>query len=299
MRRASCFMVWALGGMIVLALWSVLPSSAQAEDWHWTRGELDVKNRLRRHHGGVGAELATYAGDAGDGRALLQSPMVGFWYALTNHFEMSLDWGMAYYRENVGGDARRTFRFGAPYLAGYYVGVHRHLKLRVGMALGIPAATLPDGAAARERAHRAYVTAAASRGGWNIWMWVPEAATLAFPARLELTRALPHLLLALDVTAAVPIFLHGQGAGFGLQFAGDVGYKSKMVSFGARLSHLWWASNTPFLDSFFQMAVEPFFRLDFGKPFIQTRLTINLNDPWGYSFDGRIWGFHLGAGTQF
>jgi hypothetical protein len=300
MRRSRQLSYWMLAGLIGIASTAVAPPTVRAEDWLWTRGEVDVKNRMRRHHGGVGAELATYAGDVGDGRALLQSPVIGFWHAFSNHFVMSVDWGMAYYRENVGGQSDRTFRFGAPYLAGYYVGKHGNLKLRLGMALGIPAAVLPDGGRAREVAHTAYTMAAASRGGWNIWMWIPEAATLAFPARLELAGALPHLLLAADVTMGIPIFLRGQGAGFGLQFAGEVGYKSKHVSLGGRLSHLWWAADTPFLPKFFQMALEPFIRVDFGKPFLQARLTMNLNDPWGYAFDGGgIWGFHIGGGTQF
>jgi hypothetical protein len=300
MRRVSCSFAWFVGSLIAITSITAMPSPVQAEDWLWTRGEKDVKNKLRRHHGGIGGELATYAGDQGDGRALLQSPVLGFWYAFSQHFTMSLDWGMAYYRENVGGQTDRTFRFGNPYLAGYYVGKHGNLKLRLGMALAAPAATLPDGDRSRDMAYSAYMTAAASRGGWNIWMWVPEAATLAFPARLELAGALPHLLLALDATMGIPIFLRGQGAGFALQWAGDIGYKSKYVSIGGRLSHLWWASNTPMLDRFFQLALEPFIRVDLGKPFIQARLTMNLNNPWGYSFDGGgIWGVHIGAGTQF
>jgi hypothetical protein len=299
MRRRQHTLGWIGLGLVMSMAGAVVPQSASAEDWWWSRGEMTRKHHLQRHHGGFGAELATYAGDSPGGRALLQSPLLGFWYAFSNHFMLSVDWGMAYYRDDASGQVDRTFRFGNPMVAGYYVGHHGNLKLRLGAALTAPVATLPDGGDSLALAARAYGVAAASRGGWNLWLWAPEAATLAFPARFEMV-ALPKLLLAADVTMAIPIYLHGQGAGFVMQFAGDLGFRSKVVAVGARLSHVWSIAEMPFLGSFFQMALEPFLRLDFGKPFLHARLTMNLNNPWGFSFDpGGIWGLHLGGGTTF
>lgn len=274
--------------------------TAHAEDWHWSRGDYDPHRKMRRKHGGVAAELATYATGIDDTRVLLESPLLGFWYGAGKHFMLSVDWGMAYYRHNTGGNKERTFRFGNPMVSGYYVGRFGNLQLHAGVGMALPAAQLPDGAADRAFANQAYRTAAAARGGWNSFLWVPEALSLAFPLRFE-SVALKHLLLAADVTMGIPIFLHGQGAAFVLQTAGEVGYRGKRGAIGARFQLFWWAvDDTPFLDDMAQMSLEPFFRIDFGQPFLHGRLTINLDDPFGFSFDeGGVWALHLGGGTEF
>ncbi|MFW5876086.1 MAG: hypothetical protein ACOCXM_05070 [Myxococcota bacterium] len=61
---------------------SIGPSAgtAHAEDWQWTRGNYDPNRKMRRKHGGVAAEHATYATGIDDTRVLLQSPLLGFWY---------------------------------------------------------------------------------------------------------------------------------------------------------------------------------------------------------------------------
>lgn len=272
---------------------------AHAEDWQWLRGDYDNTARLRRHHGGIAGEDATYAGDRGGTQTLLQSPLIGFWYAVANHFTLSVDWGMAYYRENTGGNTDRTFRFGDPMLAGYYEGRIHAIKLYAGMAMAFPAATLPD--SNPDFASRAYRAAADVRGDWNIFLWLPEAFSLVFPARIE-SAGSKHLLLAADAALGIPIFLHGQGSALVLQTAGEVGYKGKHGAVGGRLQFVWWAMNDrPFIPGDYgQLSLEPFFRVDFGKPFITGRLTMNLDHPAGFSFDdGGWWGLHLGVGTEF
>ncbi|MFW6051901.1 MAG: hypothetical protein ACODAU_12045 [Myxococcota bacterium] len=289
----------ALAGV---ALAAAPASTAHAEEWLWSRGDFDARERLKRHHGGIAAEHTTYAGDLGGAQALLQSPLVGFWYAITEHFVMSADWGMAYYRENAGGDASRTFRFGNPMVSGYYVGRFGSLKLYAGLGVAAPAATLPDGPDPDTTlAARAYMSALATRGGWNSFLWIPEAASLVFPVRFE-SAGVRHLLLAADAAMGVPIFLDGRGAGLVFQTAGEVGYRSEHFSIGARMQLFWWAlDDRPFIgDDMAQMSLEPFLRVDFGRPFLHARLTMNLDEPFGFSFDdGGIWGLHLGGGVEF
>lgn len=289
----------ALAGVLVLGAGA---PKAQAEGWQWTRGNYNPRHAMRRHHGGVAGELATYAGDEGGTQVLLQSPLFGFWYAVANHFTLSLDWGLSYYRENTNGNKERRFRFGDPMVSGYYVGHAHDMVFYAGVGLALPAATVPahpdpnaPGIETRDYQH-----ALAARGGWNSFLWIPEACSLVFPMRIE-SSALKHLLLAADASLGIPIFLQGQGAALVLQAGGEVGFKAPHGAFGGRFQFFWWAlEDTPFLNQMAQMSIEPFFRIDFGKPFLEARLTINLDHPYGFSFDnGGVWGLHLGAGTEF
>lgn len=285
----------------------------QAEDWHWMRGNMDDRRRMRRQRSGIAGEHTTWTDGVGGSRVLLQSPLLGAWYSPAEKFTLSIDWGMSYYREDVAGEAERVFRFGNPLLSGYYVDHSSSIRLYIGMGLALPAATLPDGGDPdRPLAQAAYASAMAARGGWNSWLWLPEAFTLSIPVRVE-SAGYRHLLLAVDGAMAIPVFLHGGGPAFVLQTAGEVGYKSDHVAFGARLQLVWWAvDDVPVGTHFAQMSLEPFVRIDFGDPFLLARLTINLDEPWGFSFDDpdggspdsvydddAVWGLHLGVGTEF
>jgi hypothetical protein len=65
--------------------------------------------------------------------------------------------------------------------------------------------------------------------------------------------------------------------------------------FGGRLP-LFWALT----DDMAQFAIEPYARYDFGPWWASGRFTLNLYNPYGFSFDERnYWALHLGVGGNF
>ncbi|MFW5920669.1 MAG: hypothetical protein ACOCUS_02425 [Polyangiales bacterium] len=298
MRTGGKITVLVLGALV---LW---PSLAQAEGWQWRRGGWS--DALRRQHGGVAGELGLFAGERRGTKYVSASPRLGFWWNPAEHFELSADWGMAYWKaDQDGGATEKEFRFGNPVVNGYWIGPAGDMVLAAGAGIGIPAATLPDDTLGRGQARNTYSYAAATRGLWNVWEWYPGALTVVVPARLE-TKSNRHLLAALDASMGIPIHVrYGDGAELVLQWAGEIGYRHQAVSFGARMQFVWLATKDEddvLLDSMLQMALEPFFRINIGQGFIHTRLTMNLDDPFGWSFDDGprdIWGLHLGGGGRW
>jgi hypothetical protein len=80
--------------------------------------------------------------------------------------------------------------------------------------------------------------------------------------------------------------------------APGAGYLTGPWIVGGRLPIFWGITD---LDT--QFAIEPFARYDFGNLFASTRFTLNLDDPWGFSFESndgfggsKIWAWHFAVG---
>ena len=55
-----------------------------------------------------------------------------------------------------------------------------------------------------------------------------------------------------------------------------------------------------FLENNTQLAVEPYLRFGSDNAFGVVRLNINLDNPWGFSFDDRqVWGLRVAGGAAF
>jgi len=66
---------------------------------------------------------------------------------------------------------------------------------------------------------------------------------------------------------------------------------------GGRLQIVVGLTHNP--DDEAQPSMEPFFRFEGERGFFDARLTLNPDDPLGFSFDdGRIQGHHLGGGGR-
>jgi hypothetical protein len=49
-----------------------------------------------------------------------------------------------------------------------------------------------------------------------------------------------------------------------------------------------------------QLAVEPYLRFGNEKAFGAIRVNINIDNPWGFSFDARqVWGLRIAGGASF
>lgn len=136
-------------------------------------------------------------------------------------------------------------------------------------------------------------------------LWERETINVSLPVRFEYD-ATTQLALTADAkligqiptggtTAAAALVPSSTGdPEITLNMAPGVAYVSDVLVAGARMP-LWWLL-TEGGDNV-QLALEPFVRVDLDPVFVNSRFTLNLDNPWGFSFDtGGIWAFHLGAG---
>src|SRR5690606_31596750 len=67
-----------------------------------------------------------------------------------------------------------------------------------------------------------------------------------------------------------------------LNLAPGAAYVGDRVVAGARMP-LWWLLTEGGENA--QLAIEPYVRVDLGPAFINSRFTLNLDNPYGFSFD--------------
>lgn len=135
------------------------------------------------------------------------------------------------------------------------------------------------------------------------WYYMPGQLHFAFPARFEFD-ALKELVITLDVQPDLAIGVNSNPSGIVLISAPGLAYwPSESLMFGARVP-------MQFYSLYYQatqVALEPFIRYNFGEAvFVATRFTLNLDGPFGFSFDStdssrppRTWGWHLAFGGSF
>jgi hypothetical protein len=70
----------------------------------------------------------------------------------------------------------------------------------------------------------------------------------------------------------------------------------RMFVLGGRFQTVFWATD----QDLTQLALVPFVRLEGESGFGYLRMTINLDEPYGFAFDDDgIWGLHAGGGARF
>ncbi len=129
----------------------------------------------------------------------------------------------------------------------------------------------------------------------DFYMYIPETLTLVAPARIEY-RFTPELALTGDVSLATYIPTSSGGdVEVGTVLAPGAGYIMGDLIVGGRLPLSWFLT-----DDIAQFSLEPFARYDFSSYFLTGRFTLNLDEPYGFSFEeGQIWGLHVGFGGTF
>lgn len=148
------------------------------------------------------------------------------------------------------------------------------------------------------------MTAGTSIHGYqDSWYYYPYQIHLVFPARFEFD-ALKELVVTLDVQPDIALGLDGAASGLVLVSAPGLAYwPMDRLMVGARVPMQLYSV---FYDST-QLAVEPFVRFDITEAaFIATRFTMNLDSPFGFSFDSsdprvapKTWGWHMAFGGAF
>jgi hypothetical protein len=291
----------AVGLLLGAALW-LAPGKARAfpdEPYSLDEGK---KAHTQRFH--VLGELGLFAGKLeGDQRSIVLSPLLEMRLQLAYSFLMQAVWGMSYAnvdREDAEPD--NTFRFGNPYIAFHYQGKKNQFSYRVGLGVTIPAATLPDEINDQVTAASAYYLAAGLRGNRMFWLWDPHTVSVIVPVAFE--RSKPSgFLWGAYLDSGVLIKLNDKNArtsktDFIMQMAAMMGYQATdwlRVGSGFSLVLI-----PKFSEQKTQLAVEPFLRFGNDNAFGAIRVNVNLDNPYGFSFDSRqVWGLRIAGGAAF
>lgn len=292
---------WGVLGLFFVALW-LAPGSARAfpdEPYSLDEG---TKAHTKRFH--VLGEIGLFAGKLeGDERSIIVSPLLELRLQLAYSVLMQVVWGMSYANVVLDtGNKDNTFRFGNPYIVFHYQGTKNEFSYRVGVGGTIPAATLPDDGNDQQTAAAAYYLAAALRGNNMFWLWDVHTASVIVPVAFERTKP-SGFLWGAYLDSGVLIKTNDKNArtstvAFIMQMAAMMGYQATdWLRVGSRFSLVWIPK---FPEEQTQLAVEPFLRFGNDDAFGAVRLNINIDNPYGFSFDSRqVWGLRIGGGASF
>ncbi len=186
---------------------------------------------------------------------------------------------------------------GNPFLSVHFVQAMEQVNYRIGAGVAIPLATT-DGDRGLSRAF-GYQNAIGNRVGFDRYLWEPDRLGLVIPARIEgLTQ---RVVLGADAAVGALVWT-GTGTQdttyFG-QLAGEIGYQVTETSMiGLRLlGH--WLPDVDLDDPSFAFGLEPGFRTQVGQGFLGLRLTIPVDEPYGFAFEqGGNWALSVTFGTN-
>jgi hypothetical protein len=270
--------------------WLATASVATAQEYPWTGATgttgagLGVKPDQK---GRAWADLGFHTQQD----LTLFSPLVGLGFQPVPQLELELVVPMAYASVEIFDQSDSRYRVGAPMIAGSYIGGRDRLRFKVGGALAYNPIEFDNLAGVV-----AMGGGFAMRGTWDMWLWAPERFNVIAPARVEYFLK-PNLVLGGDAALAISIPTYEEGeVELPFQIGATIGaWVSDTVLVGGRLGEVWVITEG---DS--QLFLEPYFRAHFGPGFLTARFTLNLDDPYGFSFEeDKVWGLHLGGGAVF
>lgn len=301
----SCLRGWGVVGLLLAAVLWLAPGEARAFPEEPSTLDEGQKAHTKRFH--ILGEVGTFAGKLeGEQRSIVVSPIVEMRFQLAYSVVMQAVWGLSYANVDRDPDGNippdNTFRFGNPYLAFHYQGRKKQFSYRVGAGVTIPAATLPDEINAQVTAASAYALAAAIRGNNNFWLWDPHTVSVIVPIGFERYKPSGFLWGAYLDTGAL-IKLNDKNArtsktDFIMQMAAMMGYQATdWLRVGSRFTLV---LIPKFKEQNTQMAIEPYLRFGNDNAFGALRVNVNLDNPWGFSFDARqVWGLRIAGGAAF
>ena len=298
----SCLQKWGVVGLLFAAVLWMAPGEARAFPEEPYSLDEGPKAHTKRFH--LLGELGLFAGElGGDQRSIVLSPLFEMRFQLAYSFLMQVQWGFSYANVDLeDADTRNAFRVGNPYVAFHYQGKKGQFSYRVGVGATIPAATLSDDINDRVIQSEAYRLAAAIRGNTSFWLWDAHTVSVIVPVAFERRKPSGFLWGAYLDTGAL-IKLNGKSprtskTDFIMQMAAMMGYQATdWLRVGSRFTLV---LIPKFNEQQTQLAVEPYLRFGNENAFGAIRLNINIDNPYGFSFDDRqVWGLRLGGGASF
>jgi len=296
---------WGFVGLLFAAALWLSPGEARAfpdEPYGLDEGK---KAHTKRFH--VLGELGMFAGKRGDEdnpqRSIIISPLIEMRLQLAYSVLMQVVWGMSYANVDLDdADPDNSFRVGNPYIAFHYQGKKGQFSYRVGAGVTAPAASLPDDINDRNTAASAYDLAAGLRGYTMFWLWDPHTVSVIIPIGFERSKPSGFLWGAYLDTGAL-IKLNDKNprtskTDFLMQMVAMMGYQATdWLRVGSRFSLV---LIPKFNERKTELAVEPYLRFGSDNAFGAIRLNINLDQPFGFSFDKRkVWGLRIAGGAAF
>ncbi|MGB8222997.1 MAG: hypothetical protein WCF10_10425 [Polyangiales bacterium] len=298
----SFFRGWGVAGLLLGATLWLVPDGARAfpdEPYSLDEG---VKAHTKRFH--ILGEIGLFAGKLeGDQKSVVVSPLIEMRLQLAYSVLLQVVWGMSY--ANVDRDQAspdNSFRVGNPLVAFHYQGKKGQFSYRFGLGATIPVSSLPNDFNAQVTAASAYALAAAIRGNTGFWLWDPYTVSVIVPVAFERRKPSGFLWGAyLDTGALIKINNKNprtQKTDFIMQMAAMMGYQATdWLRLGSRFSLV---LIPKYKEQNTQLAVEPFLRFGHDNGFGAVMLNINIDNPWGFSFDKRqVWGLRIGGGAAF
>ncbi|UCF48393.1 MAG: hypothetical protein JSU89_14700 [Myxococcales bacterium] len=301
----SCLRGWGVVGLLFAAVLWLTPGEARAfpdEPYSLDEGKKAHTNRFH-----ILGELGIFAGKLeGEQRSIIVSPLIEMRLQLTYSVLMQVVWGMSYANVDRDPDGNippdNTFRIGNPYLAFHYQGKKGQFSYRLGVGATAPVASLPDDINDQVTAASAYYLAAALRGNTGFWLWDPHTGSVIIPIAFERRKSIGFVWGAyLDTGALIKVNdknARTSKTDFLMQMAAMMGYQATdWLRVGSRFSLV---LIPKFKEQNTQLAVEPFLRFGNENAFGAIRVNINLDNPWGFSFDARqVWGLRIAGGASF
>jgi hypothetical protein len=301
----SCVRGWGLVGLLFAAALWLAPAEARAFPDEPNTLDEGKKAHTDRFH--VLGELGMFAGKLeGEQRSIIMSPIIEMRFQLAYSVVMQAVWGMSYANVDRDPDGNippdNAFRVGNPFLAFHYQGRKGQFSYRAGVGATVPAASLPDDINDQVTAASAYYLAAAIRGNNGFWLWDPHTASVIIPIAFE--RYKPGgFVWGAYLDTGVLIKVNDKNArtsktDFIMQMAAMMGYNATdWLRVGSRFSLV---LIPKFNEQKTQLAVEPYLRFGKDNAFGAIRVNINLDNPWGFSFDSRqVWGLRIAGGASF
>ena len=224
------------------------------------------------------------------------SPLLGIGFFITPNIELEGILPLSFASVEFGNETESSLRLGAPYFGVNYVHDDgRRLRLKVGSGLAYNPAE-PSAAG-----WVALIAGEAMRGRWDLWLWTDRQLNLAAPFRLEYDLS-PAVVFGVDAgfDLMIPVSNDNDEDGdVNVQVAPGIGFRAgQHWVVGGRLAAVF--IPTADGDGEEQFSLEPYVRGAWGAGFFLARLTMNIDEPYGFAFEeDEIWGLHVGGGLAW
>ena len=173
------------------------------------------------------------------------------------------------------------------------------LDVYVGGGISLPLARLDSGDTSNASKAVGYGGAAATRGGWNIWWYVPNALTLFVPAGVRYAQK-QGADIGAEVGAGMLINTGGGNSDVlgAIQVGGHLGYAAPFLETGLQVKGVRFPGDGN--GDRFQVSLEPYVRALFESAYVGAGFLINADDPYGPWLDtGSVWGLRVEGGARF
>ena len=226
----------------------------------------------------------------------LVSPLITGEFDVSNNLAVKAQWGFVVGEVELGRETIEEYAGFNPSLAISYkpdLGL-LPVDLRMGLGVTAPVASLASRTDVGAAAELIMLSSASgSRGSWNPWLYLSDAVSIFAPVSAKLNLGIAELLGEAAIWGVLDTADNSfEREDFGFQAAAQVNLSAGITGLGVRLQAVRATEDV-------QVSFEPIAMLNLLIVELSARLTLNLTEPAGFSFDRRgVWGAHLTAGLN-